>query len=506
MPKGGQERISGYPAQRLPFITLAPGTNSPHGRRHLKKRFFRHFLTRQRLSPRSGRLVPGWVRYRRKAANGGCLPGVPAQPAPRRPLDPQIERDAPQGDAQIPSRLRVGPGTGLGERGEYVPRHGRTNAHRRDARRLRAEEKLLRGVREKDPPGEGSDRRGVLRGRYLRGARPLRPAGHAEIPLPEAPLGGRRGGDDGGGGRKGGVESRPVPGREGPRGAGRNRRIAFREVRAHRRGRGLAVRGEALPRTVLRADPGGRRRNPASVPRRGGAPFPDPEGRRKKAAARQGGAAGERNAHLRRSPPAGTGALPVYGERPDPPGKPAAPVGHGSDPPDDGGAVPPAHARDRTGEPSPPEAVPRLRPPDRPPAALPPGFPGGVPIRPGGSRRRLRGVFAGLLPPWRKRAPAGGRDRALHLEERRACVPLPPARGGGGLRRPGDRLHPGTGARDARLRGAGSPRGRVPAGCEPVRALDGPLRGELRQPGAAARTPPSKSIGNRTVSTGCIPP
>src|SRR4030066_79140 len=33
------------------------------------------FLPRHRLSHRSGRLVPGWARYGRKAANDGCLPG-----------------------------------------------------------------------------------------------------------------------------------------------------------------------------------------------------------------------------------------------------------------------------------------------------------------------------------------------------------------------------------------------------------------------------------------------
>ena len=44
----------------------------------------------------------------------------------------------------------------------------------------------------------------------------------------------------------GGVENRPVPGEEDTQGAERNRRLAFREVRARRRGRGLAVRREAL--------------------------------------------------------------------------------------------------------------------------------------------------------------------------------------------------------------------------------------------------------------------
>src|SRR3972149_2649746 len=167
-------------------------------------------------------------------------------PAPRRPPVPEGERDAPQGNHQGEAGLEVGSGAGLGTRGAYVARHQRTHAHRRDARRVRAEEKLLRGVHEEEPPGEGAGRSGLPGRRNVYGARPLRPAGDAQSPFPQAPLGGRRGGDDGGGGGEGGVENRPVTASEGAQGAGRNRRIALREVRARRRGRGLAVRGEAL--------------------------------------------------------------------------------------------------------------------------------------------------------------------------------------------------------------------------------------------------------------------
>ena len=54
-----------------------------------------------------------------------------------------------------------------------------------------------------------------------------------------------------------------------------------------------------------------------------------------------------------------------------------------------------------------------------------------------------------------------------------------------GGRRPGDRVRTGTGLGDARLHGTEDPRFVNPPGCEPVHALDGPIRGNLRQPGAA---------------------
>ena len=213
----------------------------------------------------------------------------------------------------------------------------------------------------------------------------------------------------------------------------------------------------------------------------------DPESRREETASRQAGATGGWIGTFLHPPIAGQCPFSIYDERTNAPERAVDTIRDGPEAPDDRGAVPPAHARDRTGEPGPQGPLPAKRFPDRPAATLSPGLPERVPIGPGGSRFRLRGVFGDLLPPPRQRNPAGSRGPPLHLEERGALDPFPQARGEGDLRCPGDRLHPGTGMGDARLHETEDPGGRNPARCEPVYALDGPVRGNLRQSGAPER-------------------
>src|SRR3972149_6872720 len=84
------------------------------------------FLPRHRLSHRSGRLVPGWARYGRKAANDGCLPGSRKGKNPGgRKLDHGSSVREPGGGPRLPSGRRgaeeKGSGRGRGERGGDGP-------------------------------------------------------------------------------------------------------------------------------------------------------------------------------------------------------------------------------------------------------------------------------------------------------------------------------------------------------------------------------------------------